>query len=349
VLHVKQTQNESQCVFGRHTTVIHFAESVFTMWTNAPTARLGTKSISSVQGCLSLLMQPQIRKFVFGGLEMTASEFEDGAMQAAQTVYHHLESASSSSTTSTTTTTTTNSTSNDFTLPTDQSRELSDALAGLCEENLVGRLSSEVNALPAVKDDDISSFSSSRSTVSVESASFAHMRLVVGGGRQQASTWKQQSQTTSDDYEDDNAATSVVVIDPVAVGDGLVILARRGDFGEVPEWAQSLLGLRISDTYCRKLMHDHGLAVQCAVDVTCRMMTIGETSSAGDKREDDVAAPHQGTTSTATSGTRVTQQWLFESGTLDPEFSRPPQWRVVDINGSGGWGDFWSTPLEPAS
>jgi len=300
------------------------------MWTNnVPTAlRLGTKSVSSVQGCLSLLVQPQIRKSVFGGLEMTASEFEDGALQAAQTVYLELKS---------------NSTSN-CTSPTDRSRKLSDSLADLCEENLVRWLSSEVKALPAVQHDG----GRSAAAVSVESVSFEHMRHVVGGGRQQANTWKQQKQTAIEDCEDDNAATSVV-IDPVAVGDGLVILARRGDFGDVPEWAQSLLGLRISDTYCRKLMQDHGLAVQCAVDVTCRMMAIGETTAAGGEGDDEVAAPHQGTTSAETgSGFCVTQQWLFESGTLDPEFSLPPQWRVVDINGSGG-GDFWSSPLEPAS
>mmetsp|Transcript_85464 Transcript_85464/g.171117 ORF Transcript_85464/g.171117 Transcript_85464/m.171117 type:complete len:280 (+) Transcript_85464:209-1048(+) len=273
------------------------------MWTKVPAAlRFGTINITSVQGCVSLLIQPQIRKFVFKGLEMTASDFEEGALQAARTVYDRsLESATTSS--------------SDCAPSKDRLERLGDSLAGLCEESLVERIAE--HAFPGSKEGG--SF-----TVEVESARFAHMRLVVGGGRQLADTWRD-------------------AVDPVVVGDGLVVLARRDAFGDVPAWVQTLLGLRISNDYCRRLMVDHGLAVQFAVDLTCRIVSKGGG--------DDTAAHQDGHESLSgnseddgTGSSFITQQWLLESSTLDPAFTRPPDWRVIDINGSGGWSDFWSAP-----
>ena len=240
------------------------------MWTNIATSKqLGVKSIATVRGCLSLLIQPKIRDFVFKGLEMSTSDFESGAEQAAQTVYHHMKAADSA-------TPTPPSTAATRTLALEQSLE------GLCNNEFVPRLATE-----SVPDEG----------VVVEGVSFAHARLVVGGGRLQAESWRAK-------------------VDPVNVGDCLVILARSGDFGALPDWVQSLFGLRISDQYCRKLMLEHGLTVQCAVNVACR--------TGGDAKE------------------TFEQQWLFESGTLDPAFQRPPQWQVVDINGIGMLDDFWT-------
>lgn len=239
------------------------------MWANvAASKHLGIKSIATVRGCLSLLVQPKIRDFVFPGLEMSTTDFEVGAQQAVQTVCRYLESAGRTSPST----------------ATGRAVALRDSLEGLCELRFVELLAAE--AFPA-------------GAVAVEGVSLAHTRLVVGGGRLQAESWRAN-------------------VDPVEVGDGLVILARRGDFGALPSWAQSLFGLRISDQYCRDLMCAHGLTVQCAVNVACRV--VGGTAETFE------------------------QQWLFESGTLDPAFQRPPQWRVVDINGIGESGNFWSVP-----
>jgi hypothetical protein len=240
------------------------------MWTNISTSKqLGLKSIATVRGCLSLLIQPKIRDFVFKGLEMSTSDFENGAEQAAQTVYHHMKAAESNVAPTS--------------IVSSRALALEQSLEGLCSSELVQHLAAET-----IPDEG----------VVVDNVTFAHTRLVVGGGRMQAESWRAS-------------------VDPVDVGDGLVILARSGDFGALPDWVQSLFGLRISDQYCRKLMLEHGLTVQCAVNVACR---IG-----GDANE------------------TFEQQWLFESGTLDPAFKRPPQWQVVDINGIGALDKFWVT------
>ena len=46
----------------------------------------------SSSSILPLLIQPQLQSFVFKGLNVTASEVEEGAQQAVDTIYTHFNS-----------------------------------------------------------------------------------------------------------------------------------------------------------------------------------------------------------------------------------------------------------------